>query len=125
MLPLLEAYSGRVSFLTPAIAFASAQDHLPEILIKRGLLPESVAQLLEEILGRLAMLVTPVPDEVFADLEANARRRLARRDETDWPFVALALKLSCPIWTEDQDFLGSGVATWTTDRVEIYLELDS
>jgi len=24
-----------------------------------------------------------------------------------------------PIWTEDQDFFGNGVATWTTDRGEI------
>jgi hypothetical protein len=29
--------------------------------------------------------------------------------------------LGCPIWTEDTDFFGCGVATWTTDRVEIYL----
>jgi hypothetical protein len=26
-----------------------------------------------------------------------------------------------PIWTEDTDFFGCGVATWTTDRVELYL----
>ncbi|MEP7369704.1 MAG: PIN domain-containing protein [Dermatophilaceae bacterium] len=26
-----------------------------------------------------------------------------------------------PIWTEDQDFFGTGFPTWTTDRVELYL----
>lgn len=26
-----------------------------------------------------------------------------------------------PPWTEDTDFFGCGVATWTTDRVELYL----
>ncbi|HZC23037.1 MAG TPA: PIN domain-containing protein [Candidatus Binatia bacterium] len=26
-----------------------------------------------------------------------------------------------PIWTEDADFFGAGVATWTTDRVELLL----
>ena len=26
-----------------------------------------------------------------------------------------------PVWTEDTDFFGAGVATWTTDRVELYL----
>ncbi|MFO1350464.1 MAG: PIN domain-containing protein [Gammaproteobacteria bacterium] len=35
--------------------------------------------------------------------------------------MALALVLNLPIWTEDQDLFGSGVATWTTDRVELYL----
>ncbi|WP_455227346.1 PIN domain-containing protein [Lautropia mirabilis] len=29
---------------------------------------------------------------------------------------------ACPIWTEDQDFFGTGVPTWTTDRVELYLK---
>jgi predicted nucleic acid-binding protein len=32
--------------------------------------------------------------------------------------LALALALKAPIWTEDSDFFGCGVATWTTDRVE-------
>jgi predicted nucleic acid-binding protein len=43
-------------------------------------------------------------------------------DPDDWPIVAAALLLDLPIWTEDQDFFGSGIAIWTTDRVEIYLQ---
>ncbi len=39
----------------------------------------------------------------------------------DWPVIACALALECPIWTEDRDFFGAGVPTWTTDRVELYL----
>ena len=65
--------------------------------------------------------MTPVPQETYADFRAEAQLRLRGRDEEDWPFVALALTLNCPIWTEDQDFFGSGVPTWTTDRVELYL----
>ncbi|MFM6076421.1 MAG: PIN domain-containing protein, partial [Dolichospermum sp.] len=34
---------------------------------------------------------------------------------------ALSLSLNCPIWTEDQDFFGIGIATWNTRNVEIYL----
>ncbi|NJR60795.1 MAG: hypothetical protein HC769_19405 [Cyanobacteria bacterium CRU_2_1] len=33
----------------------------------------------------------------------------------------ISLMLNCPIWTEDADFFGAGVATWTSDRVHIYL----
>ena len=51
----------------------------------------------------------------------DARERIDRRDEDDWPVLASALALSCPIWTEDTDFFGCGVATWTTDRIELYL----
>ena len=53
--------------------------------------------------------------------ETIARERVTPRDPHDWPVVAVALLLDFPIWTEDQDFFGSGVATWTTDRVELYL----
>jgi len=48
---------------------------------------------------------------------------LARvRDADDWPALALAMQLECAIWTEDQDFFGTGVATWTTNTVELYLK---
>jgi predicted nucleic acid-binding protein len=36
--------------------------------------------------------------------------------------LALALSLSCPIWTEDTDFFGIGLAVWKSDRIEIFLE---
>jgi len=42
-------------------------------------------------------------------------------DADDCPVIACALALESPIWTEDRDFFGAGVPTWTTDRVEIYL----
>ncbi|MBI3973030.1 MAG: nucleotide-binding protein [Chloroflexi bacterium] len=124
VLSLLEAYADTVTFLTPELAFREIRAHLPQILSRRGLPAETVAQLLNEALARLPLFVTPVPYEVYAGHEAEARRRLAGRDEADWPYVALALTLECPIWTEDQDFFGSGVATWTTDRVELYLDDD-
>lgn len=57
----------------------------------------------------------------YEELEAVARLRLFRRDPDDWPVVATALLLNAPIWTEDKDFFGSGIATWTSDRIEIHL----
>jgi predicted nucleic acid-binding protein len=59
--------------------------------------------------------------ENFRRFEVPARQRISCRDEDDWPVLAAALALECPIWTEDTDFFGCGVATWTTDRVELYL----
>jgi predicted nucleic acid-binding protein len=62
-----------------------------------------------------------VEPEAYAPFETIARTRLARRDENDWPVLATALALRSPIWTKDTDFFGCGVATWTSDRVELYL----
>ena len=41
---------------------------------------------------------------------------------SDWPILAVAIAFEVPIWTEDKDFFGCGAATWTTDRVRLYLE---
>ena len=35
--------------------------------------------------------------------------------------AVLGRRVACPVWTEDTDFFGTGIATWTTDRVELYL----
>jgi predicted nucleic acid-binding protein len=72
-------------------------------------------------LDSLGKLVRTVDFETYGSMQALARQRLARRDESDWPILASALVLGYPIWTEDTDFFGCGVATWTTDRVELYL----
>jgi len=36
--------------------------------------------------------------------------------------LATALGLACAVWTEDSDFFGTGIAVWTTNRVEIFLQ---
>lgn len=43
----------------------------------------------------------------------------------DWPVLAAALTLNAPVWTEDSDFFGLGVPTWTTANVGIYLRAGS
>jgi len=67
--------------------------------------------------------IIETPDrDLYAIFEGEARRRLRGRDEDDWPVLAAALALDCPIWSEDTDFFGTGVAIWTTNRAEIFLE---
>lgn len=53
--------------------------------------------------------------------EAIARERVPR-DPNDWPTVALALRLGADIWTQDADFLGCGIPTWTTETLMVHLE---
>lgn len=117
LLLLLSNYAERVDFLAPGTVFEEARQEPPEILERRKVpVPPAVA-----ILDQLARLVQTVEAETYQSYEYLARQRIARRDEDDWPVLAAALALNCPIWTEDTDFFGCGVATWTTDRVELYL----
>jgi len=69
----------------------------------------------------LEMLLKVIDEVDYSVHETTARNRIASRDVTDWPIVATALLLECPIWTEDRDFFGSGIATWTTQNVGQYL----
>ena len=69
--------------------------------------------MLATALGLIDIHVAYVPAAFYADLEEEARRRIPR-DPRDWPTVALALALGAGIWTEDGDFLGCGLPTWTT-----------
>lgn len=114
---LLAKYGELVDLIAPDVAFEDARRRLPEVIHRRNLRGQPFMEYFEG----LPSIIQTVEFEVYAEFESIARQRLARRDEDDWPILAAALALNFPIWTEDTDFFGCGVATWTTDRVELYL----
>jgi predicted nucleic acid-binding protein len=94
-----------------------ARKYIPAISEGRRVDADVVFSVLDEV----CKIVQAVDRSLYEEYENAARQRLSRRDPRDWPVVAVAMLLELPIWTEDQDFFGSGIATWTTDRVELYL----
>lgn len=119
---LLETYAAHgIRFYSPEVAYGDAEKYLPALLIKRGKPNDDVPA----TLAYLQSLIEPIGAETYSLFEADARQRLRGRDEEDWPVLAAALSLSCAIWTEDTDFFGTGVAVWTSDRVEIFLKEQS
>lgn len=114
---LIERYSKQVDLFAPDKAFVEIEEHLPEICAKRGFPTDKVMAVYEAV----TRIVQELPEPVYRGREAEARARIERRDPDDWPVIACALTLNCPIWTEDRDFFGAGISTWTTDRVELYL----
>jgi predicted nucleic acid-binding protein len=114
---LLERYEDAARFYSPEVCFDDARRYLGDLLEKRGRDREAGLVALERLGGTVQL----VQRSLYADYEQTARERVQLRDPDDWPVVAVALLLDLPIWTEDQDLFGAGVATWTTDRVELYL----
>jgi predicted nucleic acid-binding protein len=117
---LLDTYQDAVGFCAPEVCFSEARRYIPEIAAGRRVDPVSSYSTLD----RLAEIVEAVESTEYEEYETAARQRIDYRDPDDWPILATALLLACPIWTEDQDFFGTGVATWNTRTVKLYLEGD-
>lgn len=106
-----------VQFFAPDVAYADARKYLPSLLEKRSIKSEPAMA----VLDALESIVRPLELGVYEGLKTQALQRIAIRDADDWPVLACAMTIGCPVWTEDADFFGTGVATWTSDRVELYL----
>ena len=114
---LLEKYFADVEFFTPEVCYQDAKKYLPPLFEKRNLQAGDALAVLEV----LTRFINVVDSSVYSGHEMESKQRIAVRDIDDWPVVAVSLLLNCPVWTEDADFFGTGVATWTSDRVHLYL----
>jgi predicted nucleic acid-binding protein len=93
---ILESYEDAVAFYSPDVCFEDAQKYIPDIAARRNFDAAIGLALLDQV-GRI---VSVVDRSLYEDFEPQAR---------------------APIWTEDQDFFGTGVATWTSNRIEVFL----
>ena len=116
VLELILKNAETVKFFAPDAAYAEARKYLPALLAKRGVPGDAALNILE----RLETIVQSVDLELYEGMQRQALQRIAARDVNDWPVLACAMTLGCPVWTEDSDFFGSGVATWTSDRIALY-----
>lgn len=114
---LIAGYADRVAFYVAEANYEEARRYLAELAPARGI----AEPVWREALASAMAAVQVVAPEELAPVEAEARARIERRDAADWPAVAAAIQFQCPLWTEDADFFGAGVATWTTATVELYL----
>lgn len=55
-----------------------------------------------EVLDNILKLLTIVDIELYEQHQYEAEERMKNRDIDDWPIVATALTLDCPIWTRNQ-----------------------
>jgi predicted nucleic acid-binding protein len=118
---ILRKYADSVHFCAPDVCFDDARKYVTEIALQKGMnLTETLA-----FMEQIESIVKRVDRGLYQSYEQRARRRLDRRDSDDWPIAAIAMQAGCPIWTEDRDFFGSGIAIWTTDLVELYLREES
>ena len=118
---LLNTYENNTDFYSPDLCFTEAEKYVAVLAKRKGI----ETKLAQSVLDLVSRIVQSVDQSLYEDFEKPARERIERRDPRDWPVIAVAMLLNIPVWTEDQDFFGSGIPTWTTDRVEMYLRTGS
>jgi predicted nucleic acid-binding protein len=115
----------RLELFLPERMWGETRAELPRRIasfVRRRGLDRSVGEeLASACLDAVEANMVIVDEAIYAPLEDEARARSVR-DPADWPVVASALVLSADVWTNDNDFLGTGVATWTTATLRSWLE---
>jgi predicted nucleic acid-binding protein len=115
---LLNSYEDVAAFYSPDVCVADARKYLPSIAARQGMNLARAEATLNEIVNSI---IHVVDCGLYEEYEERARARISSRDPDDWPVVATSLLIDAPIWTEDQDFFGSGIATWTSNKIELFL----
>jgi predicted nucleic acid-binding protein len=120
--PLISVLLGGAAvkvFLSDRVAeFAVAEETLAEV---RAFIPELARELgvdaerLRLVLDLLPLVV--YPRSSYEDHLKEAEERIARRDPNDVDVLALTLKLTCPLWSNDKDFDDVGVERFTTAQL--------
>ena len=115
---LIDKYGDSAGFFSPDSCLDEAKKYVPEIAARRGI----DVDLALVILDGVSATIEFVDRELYSEFSEEAHQRIGSRDPDDWPVIATALMLGLPIWTDDQDFFGTGIATWTTASVELFLK---
>jgi predicted nucleic acid-binding protein len=115
----------RLELFVPEQMWSEFQVELPRrtaAFVRRRSLGVDVGEELARLcVAAVEANVVVLDEAIYSAVEDEARAR-SLRDPADWPVVAAALALSAGIWTNDNDFLGTGVATWTTETLQAWLD---
>jgi len=114
---LIDVYAAVVDFYVAEPNYGEACRYLEQLACSRGLEDD----IWRAALATCMQVVQIIPGEELDGAREEALARIGHRDPDDWPAVAVALLLDCPIWSEDADFFGCGVPVWSSRTVEIFL----
>jgi len=97
-----------MSFYTTLFNFKEVEKYIPALASKSSL-P------LDDLYLALSTLPISVCNvDFYKDTLKKAKSLIDERDPDDIHLLGLALKLSCPIWSNDRDFDGVGITVYST-----------
>jgi len=90
-------FSKKVELFSPDRIGIEILNHKEEFLKKASMNESQFRQALELLLEEVSI----IPVEEYSSLNQKALSLCPKGHEDDWPFFALSLKLSCPLWSND------------------------
>lgn len=75
---------------------------------------EDAARELREVISSMEVYELPT----YRAHQGAAQTRIHYKNTKDWPILAAAIAENAAIWTDDRDFFGTGVPTWTTRNIK-------
>jgi len=103
--------------VTAEATFQEVQEYASQLAKKKRLSPDAV------LLAIAALPVRVVAREDYAAAVPQAEKRIGERDPDDIDLLALAVQLQIPVWSNDNDFEGTGVEWYTTAELLKRLEI--
>lgn len=89
-----------INFVFPEAGLEEIYLHKQEILNKAGINKKEF----DILLLRLLKYIRLIPLNVIADFNYEANKIMQKIDKEDVIFIAAALSLNCPIWSDDRHF---------------------
>ena len=96
---------------TPTAAYDEVFEHLAPLAKKKRLYLDTL------LLTLAALPVTVVERSEYEHHLQEAKRRMGKRDPDDVDVLALALDLTLPVWSNDNDFEDAGVDWHATAEI--------
>jgi len=98
----------KTTFYTTLFNYKEVEKYIPIFSTKRKIR-------IEDLYLAFSMLPLSVCGEDFHKNKIKqARKMIEKRDPADVHLLALALKLGCPVWSNDKDFYGLGIEIYST-----------
>lgn len=101
-------HADHITFYTTVFNFREVEKYIPLLASKRRLRLGD----LYLALSTLPILVCDI--EFYKETLKKAKSMIGERDPDDIHLLGLALRLSCPIWSNDKDFEGLGIQVYST-----------
>lgn len=107
--PFLRLVAENVHVILPERVYDEASKRTATLLAQKMHAPVDLSFILD---------ITNWAPTAFVDRHEHDARWLLDADrQSDWPILATAMVYGAPVWTNDKDFAGTGVATWNNRTI--------